>query len=55
MSSERDRVVVYILVEAMWKTDGGRALLENRKKSVCNRRWAFVIVVGRDRDSRIAR
>jgi hypothetical protein len=50
MSSERDKVVVYILVKARWKTDGGRALLENRKKSVCNRSWAFVIVGGRDRD-----
>jgi hypothetical protein len=27
MSSERDRAVVYILVEARWKTDGGRALV----------------------------
>jgi hypothetical protein len=54
MSSEPDRVVVYILVKARWKTDGGRALV-NRKKSVCNRSWAFVIVVGRDRDSGIAR
>jgi hypothetical protein len=55
MSSERDRVLVYILVEARWKTDGGRALLVNRKKSVLVRSWAFVIVVGRDRDSGIAR
>jgi len=54
MSSGCDRAVVNVLVKARWETDGGWALI-NRKKSVLVRSWAFVIVVGRDRDSGSAR
>jgi hypothetical protein len=43
------------MIDGSGRQDGEEGRLVNRKKSVVNRSWALVIVVGRDRDRYIAR